>query len=90
MAARSNALSELTRCWLESRLRCLVTEGVPVPVPFGQSDLDLVATEPRGQGLTLPAGVKARSRLVVETKDEHDFDPRGKEFGKYLRSDVER
>ena len=27
------------------------------------------------------------SRLIVESKDEHDFDPRGRDFGRWLQSD---
>jgi hypothetical protein len=90
MPTRSNACSELTRFWLEARHGCLITEGLPVPVPYALSDIDLVAMHPRGQQITLPGGVQIGPRLIVETKDEHDFDPTGREFGKYLRSDAEK
>ncbi|MEA2527634.1 MAG: hypothetical protein QOF73_4861, partial [Thermomicrobiales bacterium] len=42
MATRSNACSELVRFWLEARHGYLVGEGIPVPVPHGLSDIDLV------------------------------------------------
>jgi hypothetical protein len=90
MAARSNACSEITRFWLEARHGYLVTEGLPVPVPFGLSDIDLLAMHPRNTTLALPNGTLIGPRVIIETKDEHDFDPRGREFGKYLRSDVDK
>lgn len=43
MAARSNAITELTRFWLEARHQCLVRESLPVPVYRGFSDIDLLA-----------------------------------------------
>ena len=88
MAARSNAIAEITRFWLQSRYGCLVDESVPVKVPFGHSDIDLVAVRPDLSPLTLPDGIQVR-RLIVETKDEHDYDPGGTEIGKRLRKDVE-
>jgi hypothetical protein len=86
--ARLNACSELTAFWLESRHGCLVTENVPVPVPFGQSDIDIVAVQPAGGPIVLPDGRTIGPRLIVETKDEHDYDPRGTEFAKLLIQDV--
>lgn len=88
MAARSNACSELTRFWLEARHGCLVTEGVPVPVPRGLSDIDLVAMHPENKQIVLPDGAVVGPRLIIETKDEHDVDPTGKEFGKLLQKDA--
>lgn len=88
MAARSNACSELTRFWLEARHGCLVTEGVPVPVPYGLSDIDLVAMHPENKQIVLPSGVVVGPRFIIETKDEHDFDPTGHEFGKLLQKDA--
>jgi hypothetical protein len=88
MAARSNACSELTRFWLEARHGCLVTEGVPVSVPYGLSDIDLVAMHPENLQITLPGGVTLGPRIIVETKDEHDFDPSGKGFAKLLQNDA--
>lgn len=87
MAARSNACSELTRFWLEARHGCVVTESVPVPVVRGQSDLDIVAIQSALKPLTLPDETVVRPRLIVETKDEHDFDPTGRQFGKFVRGD---
>lgn len=88
MATRSNACTELTRFWLEARHAFLVSESTPVPVPYGQSDLDIVAIQSALKPTVLPPGQSIGPRLVVETKDEHDFDPRGREFGKMLRSDL--
>lgn len=82
MAARSNACSEITRLWLEARHGCLLTESVPVFVPGGHSDIDLMATQAGLHAFALPDDVVVRPRLIVETKDEHDFDPKGKDFGK--------
>lgn len=88
MAARSNACSEITRLWLEARHGCLVTESVPVSVPGGHSDIDLMAIQAGLCTLSLPDGAAIGPRLIVETKDEHDFDPKGKDFGRWLQSDV--
>jgi hypothetical protein len=88
MAARSNAIAELTRFWLQTRHGCLVDEAVPVKVPFGHSDIDLVALRPDFRPWTLPNGNTIR-RVIVETKDEHDFDPHGRDFGKRLHADTE-
>jgi hypothetical protein len=92
MAARSNACSELTRFWIEARHGCLVTEGTPVPVPYNQSDLqsdlDFVAIQLSLKPFWLPTGQAIGPRLIIEMKDEHDFDPKGREFGKWLRSDL--
>ncbi len=87
MAARSNALSELTRFWLQSRHGCLVAESIPVKVPYGYSDIDFVAMRPDLQAWTLPDGTPVL-RAIVEAKDEHDFDPTGRDFGKRLLEDV--
>ena len=88
MTARTNACSELTRFWLEARHGCFVSEGIPVKVPYGHSDIDLVALHPLGKTLTLPSGVTIGPRLIVETKDEHDWDASGREFGQLLASDM--
>jgi hypothetical protein len=89
MAARQNALSELTRFWLEGRHGCFVRESVPVPVPYGQSDLDFMAIRADGMQIRLPSGEDVGPRLIVESKDEHDFDPQGTDYGKRLLKDVE-
>jgi len=90
MTSRSNACSEITRLWLEARHGCLVTESVPVAVPRGHSDIDLIGTQAGLHSFELPDGLTVGPRLIVETKDEHDFDPKGKEFGKWLLSDVDK
>lgn len=88
--ARSNACSELTRFWLEARHGCLITESVPVPVPYGQSDLDLVAIQAALRPIIVPGGAAIGPRLIVEAKDEHDWEPTGREFGRFLRTDVSK
>lgn len=87
MAARNNAILELTRFWLESQQGCLTSESIPVKVPFGHSDIDLVAARLDSQSWSLPDGTKI-IRAIIETKDEHDFDPTGRDFGKRLAADV--
>jgi hypothetical protein len=87
MAARSNALSEITRFWLQARHGCLVDEAIPVKVPFGNSDIDLVAVRPDLRPWTLPDGVTV-TRAIIETKDEHDFDPAGRDFAARLLADI--
>jgi hypothetical protein len=90
MATRTNACSELTRFWLEARHGCLVGEGIPVKVPYAHSDIDLMALHPHGHPFALPTGAPVGPRLIVETKDEHDWDVTGREFGQLLRADVAR
>jgi hypothetical protein len=88
MPTRTNACSELVRFWLEARHECLVSEAVPVRVPYGHSDIDLVAFQAAGKPIQLPSGQTIGPRLIVETKDEHDWDPSGREFGVLLRADI--
>jgi len=87
MATRNNALSELTRFWLEVRHGCFLRESIPVPVPYGQSDIDFAAIRPDQSSFELPTGVKVGPRIIVETKDEHDWDSSGRDFGAGLLSD---
>jgi hypothetical protein len=87
VAARNNAIAETTRFWLQSQHGCLVDEAIPVKVPFGHSDIDLVAMRPDLQPWSLPDGTPI-VRAIIETKDEHDFDPSGRDFGKRLAADV--
>ena len=88
MPVRSNACSELTRFWLQARHGCLVDEGIPVPVPYALSDIDLVAVQPKLEPLRLPDGSRVGPRLIIETKDEHDWEPTGREFAACLRADT--
>lgn len=88
MGTRSNACSELTRFWLQVRHNCLVDESIPVEVPYALSDIDLIALRPDLGQFPLPNGVLVGPRLIVETKDEHDWDSTGKLFGADLRRDV--
>ena len=87
MASRSNAIEELTRFWLESRHGCLTGESIPVPVPYALSDIDLVAVTRDSGRIELPCGALG-PRIIVETKDEHDWEPTGGEFGQLLQSDI--
>jgi hypothetical protein len=88
MGTRSNACSELTRFWLQARHNCLVDESVPVAVPYALSDIDFLVIRPDLGRFSLPNGALVGPRLIVETKDEHDWDPSGKIFGADLRTDV--
>ena len=88
MANRSNACSELTRFWLQARHGCFTDESVPVAVPYASSDIDLLAIRPDGTQFALPFGERLGPRLIVETKDEHDWEPSGKEFATYLKADM--
>lgn len=88
MPVRSNACSELTRFWLQARHGCLVDEGVPVVVPRALSDIDLVAVRADMKAFPLPDGTSVGPRVIVETKDEHDWDSTGREFGQLLRVDL--
>lgn len=92
MPGRTNAASELARFWLQARHGCLVDESLNVPVKLvkggGNSDIDLIAMRADTQAFTLPGGQTVGPRLIVEAKDEHDFDPKGQDFGKRLASDV--
>jgi hypothetical protein len=54
------------------------------------SDIDLIALRPDSTSFQLPSGVAIGPRVIVETKDEHDFDPKGKSYGKNLISDMEK
>jgi hypothetical protein len=65
-----------------------VGEGVPVKIPYAHSDIDLVALHPLGQAFSLPTGATIGPRVIVETKDDHDWDASGREFGQLLRADV--
>jgi hypothetical protein len=87
LASRSNALSELTRLWLQERHGCLVRESVPVRVPRGTSDIDLVAASPSGAPWGTPL-IPPVVRALVETKDEHDYDPSGAEFSRLIATDA--
>ena len=89
MPGRSNALSELARLWLEDRHGCLVRESIPVPVPYGQSDIDMLALRLDSRTIKLPTGEAVGPRLIVETKDEHDWEPTGKAFAKSLVADLD-
>jgi hypothetical protein len=88
MASHTNALSELTRFWLEQRHGCLVRESVPVPVPYNQSDIDMLALKLDDKFMQLPNGDQVGPRVIVETKDEHDWEPLGREFAKLLTNDM--
>ncbi len=54
MAARSNAIEELTRFWLQEFKGCLVREAVPVKVKYNLSDIDIVAIQSALMEICLP------------------------------------
>ncbi len=87
MAARSNALGELTHFWRQARHGCLIDKSVAVRVPYGNADSDLVAMRPDGMPWQLPDGTPI-TQAIIETKDEHDFDSAGRDFAKRLHADV--
>lgn len=88
MAERRNALGELTRFWLEARHGCLLRESVAVAVPNGWSDIDFVAIRPDLSTISLPTGEQIGPRMIVESKDEHDFDKHGTTIGNRLLADL--
>lgn len=88
MGARANAISELTRFWLQSRHSCLVDESIPVPVPYALSDIDIIAMKADLKPFQLPDGTSVGPRLIIETKDEHDWEPTGREYGTLLETDA--
>lgn len=85
MAARSNALSEITRFWLQECYGLLLRESIPVKLKRNHSDIDFVAASPAGP-VTLLNRITFKN-AIIETKDERDFDPRGIDFTKRLSYD---
>lgn len=85
MAARSNALSEITRFWLQECHGLLLRESIPVKLKRNHSDIDFVAASPAGP-VTLLNRITFKN-AIIETKDERDFDPRGTDFSKRLSYD---
>jgi hypothetical protein len=57
-------------------------------VPYNQSDIDMLGLSLNNQAVTLPTGDRVRPRVIVETKDEHDWEPLGRKFGKLLVSHI--
>jgi hypothetical protein len=66
----------------------LVDEAIPVPVPYALSDIDIVTARRDMTSFSLPGGETVGPRLIVETKDEHDWEGTGKEFGSLFSADV--
>ena len=85
MATRNNALSEISRFWLQERYGLFIRECIPVKVPRNWSDIDFAVTSPGGPRYLL--GRIPIVNAIVETKDERDFDPRGTDFTKRLLYD---
>ena len=85
MATRSNALSEISRFWLQERHNLLVRESIPVKLKRNNSDIDFAVTTPR-DSVTLLERITFKN-AIVETKDERDFDSLGTDFAKRLRYD---
>jgi hypothetical protein len=65
MAGHTNALSELTRFWLEQRHGCLVRESIPVPVPYNQSDIDMLGLKLNNEAIQLPGGDRVGPRIII-------------------------
>lgn len=82
MAARSNALSEMSRFWLQECHGLLLRESIPVKLKRNNSDIDFVAASPAGP-ITLLERITFKN-AIIETKDERDFDPHGNDFAKRL------
>jgi hypothetical protein len=100
MAARSNALSEIARFWLQECHGFLLRESVPVKmmrfdkdkdrlVGTTSSDIDFVATSP-ARPVKLLERIPSFKNAIVETKDERDYDYYGADYAKRLRNDFER
>jgi hypothetical protein len=82
MAARSNALSEIVRFWLQECHGLFLRESIPVKVKYGNSDIDFIVTSP-----TDPVTLLKRitfNNAIVETKDERDYDKNGTKFANFL------
>jgi len=88
MPTHRNALEELTRFWLQLMHGCLVEASMPVAVRHGFSSIDIVAVQSALQPITVCQTMTFGPRLIVETKDEHDSEPTGREYGAYLRGDI--
>lgn len=82
MAERSNALSEITRFWLQECHGLLLKESIPVKLKHNNSDIDFAATSPAGS-VTLLNRITFKN-AIIETKDERDYDSRGTNFSKRL------
>jgi hypothetical protein len=65
-----------------------VSESIPVPVKGGLSDIDFLAFKADGSQIDLPDGGQVGPRLIVETKDEHDWEPLGRDFAKSVIKDL--
>jgi hypothetical protein len=65
-----------------------VRESIPVPVPYNQSDIDMLGLKLNSEAIPLPSGDRVGPRVIVETKDEHDWEPLGREFAKLLMGDI--
>ena len=52
----------------------------------------MVAVHGKLHKVALPCGAKIAigPRIIIETKDEHDWEPTGREFGDLLRSDIDK
>lgn len=86
MATRNNALSEISRFWLQEQYGLFIRECIPVRVPRNWSDIDFAVTSRKGP-VSLLENQITFVNAIVETKDERDFDPRGTDFAKRLMYD---
>jgi len=88
MAARSNALSEITRFWLQECQGLLLRESVPVELLRNNSDIDFIATSPNRKKVTLLGNISFVN-AIVETKDERNYDKNGVDFSKRVAHDYD-
>jgi hypothetical protein len=85
MGARSNALSEIVRFWLQECYGLLLRESIPVKLERNNSDIDFVVMSPN-ESVTLLDRITFKN-AIVEVKDERDYDPLGTDIAKRLRRD---
>lgn len=86
MATRSNALSELTRFWLQDCKGFLTRESIPVKFVHNRSDIDFIVSSPDSKYRKLTENISFKY-AIIETKDERDFDKTGNNFADRLYND---
>ena len=92
MSNRQNAMSEIVRFWLESKIGFFVKESVPVKVERNYSDIDFIAISPDYKDREINIVEHdihiLCKRAIIEVKDEHDYDPYGNDFSKSIIYDT--
>lgn len=84
MAARSNALSEIIRFWLQDCHKLFIRESVPVKLHRSLSDIDFMATTGGDNPVVLLNNIPSFSKAIIESKDERDYDYWGRNFRKRI------